>query len=60
MNFGTLNLQGGQRRLNVAFTRARQGLHVSSALSPKEINLARTNSEGVRDLKDFLIFVRNG
>ena len=28
MNFGTLNRQGGQRRLNVAITRARQGLHV--------------------------------
>jgi len=28
MNFGALNRQGGQRRLNVAITRARQGLHV--------------------------------
>lgn len=60
MNFGALNRQGGQRRLNVAITRARQGLHVFSALSPEEINLARTNSEGVRDLKDFLIFARSG
>lgn len=60
MNFGALNRQGGQRRLNVAITRARQGLHVFSALSPEEINLARTNSEGVKDLKDFLIFARNG
>ena len=58
MNLGTLNRQGGQRRLNVAITRARQGLHVFSALSPEEINLARTNSEGVRDLKDFLVFAR--
>ena len=48
MNFGTLNRQGGQSRLNVAITSARQGLHVVSALSPEEINLARTNSEGVR------------
>ena len=60
MNFGTLNRQGGQSRLNVAITRARQGLHVFSALSPEEINLARTNSEGVRDLKDFLVFARSG
>ena len=49
MNFGALNRQGGQRRLNVAITRARQGLHVFSTLSPEEINLASTNSEGVRD-----------
>lgn len=60
MNFGALNRQGGQRRLNVAITRARQGLHVFAALSPEEINLARTNSEGVRDLKDFLVFARSG
>ena len=60
MSFGALNRQGGQRRLNVAITRARQGLHVFSALSPEEINLARTNSEGVRDLKDFLVFARSG
>jgi superfamily I DNA and/or RNA helicase len=58
MNFGTLNRQGGQRRLNVAITSARQGLHVVSALSPEEIK--RTNSEGVRDLKDFLVFARSG
>ena len=60
MNFGALNRQGGQRRLNVAITRARQGLHVFSSLAPEEINLTRTNSEGVRDLKDFLIYARNG
>ena len=60
MNFGALNRQGGQRRLNVAITRARQGLHVFSTLSPEEINLASTNSEGVRDLKDFLVFARSG
>jgi superfamily I DNA and/or RNA helicase len=58
MNFGALNRQGGQRRLNVAITRARQGLHVF-CFEPEEINLAR-NSEGVRDLKDFLIFARSG
>lgn len=60
MSFGALNRQGGQRRLNVAITRARQGLHVFSTLSPEEINLARTNSEGVRDLKDLLVFARSG
>ena len=59
MNFGTLNRQGGQSRLNVAIS-ARQGLHVFSTLSPEEINLARTNSEGVRDLKDLLVFARSG
>ena len=60
MNFGALNRQGGQRRLNVAITRARQALHVFSTLAPEHIDLSRTNSEGVRDLKDFLIFAKTG
>ncbi len=60
MNFGALNRQGGQRRLNVAITRARQGLHVFSTLRPDQIDLSRTNSEGVRDLKDFLSFAQTG
>lgn len=60
MNFGALNRQGGQRRLNVAITRARQGLHVFSTLTPEQIDLSRTSSEGVRDLKDFLSFAKTG
>jgi very-short-patch-repair endonuclease len=60
MNFGALNRQGGQRRLNVAITRARQGLHVFSTLRPEQIDLSRTSSEGVRDLKDFLSFAQTG
>ncbi|MBJ9953968.1 DUF4011 domain-containing protein [Acinetobacter baumannii] len=60
MNFGALNRQGGQRRLNVAITRARQGLHVFSTLRPDQIDLSRTSSEGVRDLKDFLNFAQTG
>lgn len=60
MNFGALNRQGGQRRLNVAITRARQGLHVFSTLKAEKIDLSRTSSEGVRNLKDFLIFAKTG
>ena len=60
MNFGALNRVGGQRRLNVAITRARQALHVFSSLAPEQIDLSRSNSEGVRDLKDFLVFARSG
>jgi len=60
MNFGALNRQGGQRRLNVAITRARQSLHVFSTLRPEQIDLSRTSSEGVRDLKDFLSFAQTG
>jgi very-short-patch-repair endonuclease len=60
MNFGPMNKSGGERRLNVAVTRARHALKVFSSLSPDQIDLSRTKSEGVRDLKHFLEFAERG
>ncbi|HNV68253.1 MAG TPA: DUF3320 domain-containing protein [Candidatus Ozemobacteraceae bacterium] len=54
MNFGPLNRSGGERRLNVAITRARHRLLVFSGLSPESIDLHRTSAIGVRHLRDFL------
>lgn len=60
MNFGPLNREGGQRRLNVAITRARSELLVFSSLRSEQMDLSRTQSAGVRDLKDFLDFAERG
>lgn len=60
MNFGPMNRPGGERRLNVAVTRARQELVVFSTLRPEHIDLARIKGEGVRDLKHFLEFAERG
>ena len=60
MNFGALNLEGGEKRLNVAITRARQQFHVFSSIIHKQIDLARTRARGVRDLKTFLHYAENG
>ncbi len=60
MNFGPLNRPGGERRLNVAVTRARHELRVFSTLRPEKIDLARTQALGVRDLKHFLEFAERG
>lgn len=60
MNFGPLNKQGGERRLNVAITRARQELRVFSSLRAEELDLSRTQAEGVRDLKHFMEFAERG
>ncbi|MCB9696258.1 MAG: DUF3320 domain-containing protein [Alphaproteobacteria bacterium] len=57
MNFGPLNRAGGERRLNVAVTRARQKLRVFSTLTHQQIDLARTASKGARHLKAFLRYV---
>ena len=60
MNFGPLNRQGGERRLNVAITRARHALRVFTSLRAEKMDLARTQAKGVHDLKHFLEFAERG
>lgn len=60
MNFGPLNRDGGERRLNVAVTRARHELRVFSSLRGEQMDLSRTKAAGVRDLKHFLEFAELG
>ena len=60
MNFGPLNRDGGERRLNVAVTRARHELRVFSSLRGDQMDLSRTKANGVRDLKHFLEFAEYG
>ena len=60
MNFGPLNLTGGERRLNVAITRARTGMRVFSSLKPEDIDLNRTRARGAADLRGFLECARMG
>lgn len=60
MNFGPMNREGGERRLNVAITRARHELRIFSSLRPDQIDLSRTRAQGVRDLKHFLEFAERG
>ena len=60
MNFGPLNRDGGERRLNVAVTRARHELRVFSSLRGDQMDLSRTQAHGVRDLKHFLEFAERG
>ena len=60
MNFGPLNREGGERRLNVAITRAREELVVYATLSPEQIDLTRTRALGVKHLKTFLDYARRG
>ena len=60
MNFGPLNREGGERRLNVAITRARREMHIFSSLRAEQIDLSRTQSEGVKLLKRFLEYAEHG
>ena len=54
MNFGPLNNAGGERRLNVAVSRARREMLVFSSLKASQIDLRRTKARGVEGLKHFL------
>ena len=60
MTFGALNGEGGEKRLNVAVTRARRELHVFASIGADQIDLTRTGARGVRDLKAFLDFATRG
>jgi very-short-patch-repair endonuclease len=60
MNFGPLNREGGERRLNVAITRAKHEVLVFSGLRSEQIDLTRTRARGVRDLKYFLDYAERG
>ena len=60
MNFGPLNQDGGERRLNVLITRARRRCVVHSNFNADDLDLRRTNARGVRALQTFLKYAATG
>ncbi len=60
MNFGPLNREGGERRLNVAITRARKEMLLFTSFDPGMIDLSRTGSNAIRDLKHYIEFAAKG
>lgn len=60
MNFGPLNRLGGERRLNVAVSRARYEMVIYSTLRSDQIDLNRTSAVGVAGLKRFLEYAETG
>ena len=60
MNFGPLNNRGGERRLNVAVSRARYEMMVFSTLRPEQIDLNRSKALGVEGLQKFLKYAEQG
>ena len=58
--FGPLNLDGGERRLNVAITRARRRMTVVSALRATDLQPERLKARGAQLLRDFLAYAESG
>lgn len=56
MAFGPVNGEGGERRLNVLFTRARLKCEIFASFHPSDIDPGRSARDGVRILKHYLEF----
>ncbi|WP_431710461.1 DUF4011 domain-containing protein [Glutamicibacter uratoxydans] len=60
LNFGPLNNSGGERRLNVAVTRARKEVVVFSSFAPEQLRTAESESLGIKRLRDYLELAQKG
>jgi very-short-patch-repair endonuclease len=59
-NFGPISRQGGWRRLNVLFTRARKSIGLYTSMRPEDIVVDGTTPEGTKALRDYLEYARSG
>ncbi|MCY3562622.1 MAG: AAA domain-containing protein [bacterium] len=57
--FGPLNQEGGERRLNVAVTRARSRMTLVSSFSHTDMDPGRSSAEGVKQLRGYLKYVES-
>lgn len=60
LNFGPLNREGGERRLNVAVTRAIRNLKVVSSIDPADIAARNANTSGPLLLHSYLEYAKVG
>jgi len=58
MNFGSLSMDKGENRLNVAVTRARESIYLVTSINPEELDVSNVKNEGPKLLKKYLEFGR--
>jgi MoxR-like ATPase len=58
MQFGTLNSVGGENRLNVAVTRAREKIILVTSIWPEQLRTQGIKNEGPKLLKHYLQYAR--
>lgn len=56
--FGSLSNEGGENRLNVAITRAKQKIYVITSIEPEDLNVSSAKNMGPKLFKDYLKYVR--
>jgi superfamily I DNA and/or RNA helicase len=59
MNFGSLNQKGGENRLNVAITRAREKIIIVTSILPEDLSVDKSINEGPKLLKAYLKYAQN-
>lgn len=59
MQFGSLNVAGGENRLNVAVTRAREKVIVVSSIMPEELKIDAVKNDGPKLLRKYLEYARD-
>ena len=56
--FGPLSQEGGENRLNVAITRAKEKIYLITSIEPEELNVTYSKNLGPKILKKYLQYAR--
>lgn len=59
LRFGSLNQSGGENRLNVAITRAREQIYIITSLLPSQLHTDQTANSGPKLLKAYLEYAKS-
>lgn len=57
-HFGLLSNEGGENRLNVAITRAKQKIYLVTSIEPEDLNVDNSKNVGPKLFKEYLRYVR--
>ncbi|HIU06231.1 MAG TPA: DUF4011 domain-containing protein [Candidatus Onthoplasma faecigallinarum] len=57
-HFGSLSVEGGENRLNVAITRAKEKIYVITSIEPEELIVEGSKNAGPKIFKSYLKYVR--
>ena len=56
MQFGTLNMEKGENRLNVAITRAKEKIYMVTSIFPHQLEVENLKNQGVKLLQQYLYY----
>lgn len=57
-HFGSLSLDGGENRLNVAVTRAKKKIYVVTSIEPEDLKVETSKNNGPKLFKTYLAYAR--